>query len=151
MTLRHTTLGRTPLDEWSTRRINLYLTTTTLIRDNHPCPRRDSNLTIPASERPQNHAVVNYLCLSVMLLSFNGKFYTDALRQIMREREWKEWTKKEKKERKKESAQSQTAHRIYPQIWIISPSTYSLFLCINHGSDGITRVTITCKRCVYGE
>jgi hypothetical protein len=27
ITLRHTTLGRTPLDEWSARRIDLYLTT----------------------------------------------------------------------------------------------------------------------------
>jgi hypothetical protein len=27
ITLRHTTLGRTPLDEWSARRSDLYLTT----------------------------------------------------------------------------------------------------------------------------
>ena len=39
-----TAVGRTPLDEWSARRRDLHLTThTTLTKDNHPCPRRDSN------------------------------------------------------------------------------------------------------------
>ena len=37
------TLGRTPLDEWSALGRDLYLTTHTLTRDRHPCPRRDSN------------------------------------------------------------------------------------------------------------
>ena len=41
ITLRHTTVGRTPLDEWSARRRDLYITT--LTRDKHPCPRRNSN------------------------------------------------------------------------------------------------------------
>ena len=40
--LRHTTLGRTPLDEWSARRRDLYLTTHNT-HDRHPCSRRDSN------------------------------------------------------------------------------------------------------------
>jgi len=41
-TQRRTTVGRTPLDEWSARRRDLYLTThNTHIR--HPCPRWDSN------------------------------------------------------------------------------------------------------------
>jgi hypothetical protein len=48
ITLRHTTLGRTPLDEWSARRRDLYLTTHNTT-DRHPCPRRDSN---PQSQRP---------------------------------------------------------------------------------------------------
>ena len=43
ITLRHATVGRTPLDEWSARRRELYLTVHKLIRDKHPCPRRDSN------------------------------------------------------------------------------------------------------------
>jgi len=42
-TLRHTTFGRTPLDEWSACRRDFYLTT----RDTHnrqtSCLRRDSN------------------------------------------------------------------------------------------------------------
>jgi hypothetical protein len=39
----HDTVGRTPLDEWSARRRDLYLTNTQLTTDNYPCPRRDSN------------------------------------------------------------------------------------------------------------
>ena len=53
--LRHITLGRTPLDEWSARRRYLYLTRhTTLTRDRHPA---GFELAIPASERPQTHAL----------------------------------------------------------------------------------------------
>jgi hypothetical protein len=37
----HTTLSRTPLNEWPARRRDLYLTT--LTRDRHPCLRWDSN------------------------------------------------------------------------------------------------------------
>jgi hypothetical protein len=44
ITLRHTTLGRTPLDEWLSRRRDLYLTTYNTHRRKHPFPRRDSNL-----------------------------------------------------------------------------------------------------------
>jgi len=36
--LRHTSLGRTPLDEWSTRLIDVYLTTHNT-HNRHPCPR----------------------------------------------------------------------------------------------------------------
>jgi hypothetical protein len=40
----HTTVGRTPLDEGSVRRRDLYLTTHKhFTRDKHPCPRCDSN------------------------------------------------------------------------------------------------------------
>jgi hypothetical protein len=38
-----TTIGRTPLDEWSARRKDLYLTTHNT-HDKYPCPRWDSNL-----------------------------------------------------------------------------------------------------------
>ena len=37
ITLRYTTLGRTPLDEWSARRRDLYLTTHNT-HNRHPCP-----------------------------------------------------------------------------------------------------------------
>jgi hypothetical protein len=54
MTFRHTTLGRTPLDEWSAPSRDLYLTT----------HRRQTSITpagledpIPESERPQTHAL----------------------------------------------------------------------------------------------
>ena len=41
-TQRRTTLGRTPLDEWSARRRDLYLTTHNT-HNKHPCLRWDSN------------------------------------------------------------------------------------------------------------
>jgi hypothetical protein len=48
VTLRHTTLGRTPLVEGSAQLRDLYLTTQTLTRDRHPPPSpppgRDSSL-----------------------------------------------------------------------------------------------------------
>jgi hypothetical protein len=54
--LKHTTLGRTPLDEWSARRRDLYLT----IHNTH---KRQTSMTlaafepvIAASERSQTHA-----------------------------------------------------------------------------------------------
>jgi len=39
--IRHTTLGRTPLDVWSARHRDLWQHTT-LTRDGHSCPRRES-------------------------------------------------------------------------------------------------------------
>ena len=57
ITLRHTTLGRTPLDEWATHRTDLYLTT-------HNTENRQTFMTpvgfeaaIPASRRPQTHVL----------------------------------------------------------------------------------------------
>ena len=41
-TQRRTTVGRTPLDEWSARRRDLYVTTHDT-HDKRPCPRWDSN------------------------------------------------------------------------------------------------------------
>ena len=41
-TQRRTTVGRTPLDEWSACRRDLYLTTHNTL-DRHPCPWWDSN------------------------------------------------------------------------------------------------------------
>jgi len=54
-TLRHTTLGRTPLDEWSTCHRDLYVTT----HDAHKIqtvPQQDSNRN-PAMKQPQTHAL----------------------------------------------------------------------------------------------
>jgi len=57
-TQRHTTVGRTPLDKWSTRRGNLYLST-------HNTHNRQSSMlpvefepTISAGVRPQTYALV---------------------------------------------------------------------------------------------
>jgi hypothetical protein len=56
-TQRRTTVGRTPLDEWSARRRDLYLTT-------HNTHNRQMSMyqvgfepTIPASDRPQTYAL----------------------------------------------------------------------------------------------
>jgi len=48
ITLRHTTLGRTPLDEWSARPRGIPDNTQ---EKKHPCPRRDSNTIQQASGR----------------------------------------------------------------------------------------------------
>jgi len=59
ITLRHSTLDRTPLDEWSARRRNLYRTThNTHSRQTsiHPVEIKPK---IPASKWSQSHAVDN--------------------------------------------------------------------------------------------
>jgi hypothetical protein len=56
ITLRHTTLCRTPLDKWSARSRNLYLTKhNTRNRQTYRLPA-GFELTITTSERPQTHA-----------------------------------------------------------------------------------------------
>ena len=56
-TQRRTTVGRTPLDESSARRRDLYLSTHNT-HNKHPCPRWDSNpRSQQASERPQTYAI----------------------------------------------------------------------------------------------
>jgi len=70
ITLRHTTVCRTSLDEYSARRRDLNLTkNTSLTRDRLPCPQRDSNQqsqeargrrTTPLSARPPGLAVCNF-------------------------------------------------------------------------------------------
>jgi hypothetical protein len=53
--LRHTTLRRTPLDEWSAQRTDLYLATHKTHRRQTYMPPAGLESTIPASERPQAH------------------------------------------------------------------------------------------------
>jgi hypothetical protein len=55
--LRHTTVGRTPLDEWSARRRVLYLTTINIYMRQASIPAAGFEPAIPASERPQTHAL----------------------------------------------------------------------------------------------
>jgi hypothetical protein len=57
ITLRHTTLRRTPLDEWSARCRDLYLTTHNTHKRQTSIPPGGFEPTIPASERPQTHAL----------------------------------------------------------------------------------------------
>jgi hypothetical protein len=54
--LRHTTVSRTPLDEWPARRRDLYLTTHNTQNRQTSMPPAGFESTIPASERPQTHA-----------------------------------------------------------------------------------------------
>jgi hypothetical protein len=58
ITLRHKTLGRIPLDEWSARRRDLYLTT--LTADRQPCPRQSQQASgrkpTPYTARPLGSA-----------------------------------------------------------------------------------------------
>jgi hypothetical protein len=54
--LIHSTLDRTPLNEWSARRRDLYLTTHNT-HDSHQRPPVGFEPAIPAGEQPQNHAL----------------------------------------------------------------------------------------------
>jgi len=56
-TLRHTTFGRTPLDQWSARRRNLHLTTHNTVKRKTSIPPAGFEPVIPASERSQTHAL----------------------------------------------------------------------------------------------
>ena len=57
ITLRHTTLCKTPLDERSSRRRDLYLTTHNTHFRQISTPPTGFEPTIPASERPQTHVL----------------------------------------------------------------------------------------------
>jgi len=56
-TQRRTTVGRTPLDEWSARRRDLYLTTHNTHNRKTSMPPVEFETTISASERPQTYAL----------------------------------------------------------------------------------------------
>jgi hypothetical protein len=57
VTIRHTTAGRTPLDEGSNHRRDPYLTTHNSHKRKIAMPLTGFELAIPASERPQTHAL----------------------------------------------------------------------------------------------
>ena len=57
LTQRRTTVGRTPLDEWSARRRDLYLTTHNTHNRQTSMPPVGSEPTISAGERPQTYAL----------------------------------------------------------------------------------------------
>ena len=56
-TERRTTVGRTPLDEYSSRRRDLYLTTHNAHNQQTPMPPVGFELTISIDERPQTYAL----------------------------------------------------------------------------------------------
>jgi len=55
--VRHSTLGRTPPDEWSTRSRNLYLTAHNTYKKQTSVPPAGFEPAIPASVRPQTHTL----------------------------------------------------------------------------------------------
>jgi len=57
ITLRHTTLGRTHLDEWSAHRRDIYLTKYNTHKRQTFMPRVGFEPMIPATQRPQTHAL----------------------------------------------------------------------------------------------
>ena len=57
ITLRHTTVGRTPLEEWSACRRDLYLATHKTLKRQLSMPHARFEPTNPASERPQTQAL----------------------------------------------------------------------------------------------
>jgi hypothetical protein len=57
ITLSHTTLSRTPPDEWWARRRDLYLTTHNTHKTQTSMPPAGFETAIPANERPQIHAL----------------------------------------------------------------------------------------------
>jgi hypothetical protein len=78
ITIRHTTLGRAPLGEWSARRKDLCLTTHNAHKRQTSMPVTRFKPTIPASERLQTHALDRaaariglLICSSVKYLSCN--------------------------------------------------------------------------------
>ena len=56
-TQRRATVGRTPLDEWSALRRDLYLTTRNIHNRQTSIPPMGFEPTISAGERPQTHAL----------------------------------------------------------------------------------------------
>jgi hypothetical protein len=76
--LRHTTLGRTPLDERSARRRDLYLTTHNTHNRQTSMPPAGFETAIPASERPQTDAIElsatgigTYIILIILYITYN--------------------------------------------------------------------------------
>ena len=73
-TQRRTTVGRTPLDEWSARRRDLYLTTHNTHNKQISMPPVGFEPTISAGERPQTYALdraatgTGFFCLLHLLI-----------------------------------------------------------------------------------
>jgi hypothetical protein len=76
ITLRHITLGRTLLDEWSARHRDLYLTKQNTQKRHTSMSPAGFEPTIPASERPQTHALdraATGIGISLSLVKFSSR------------------------------------------------------------------------------
>jgi hypothetical protein len=91
MTLRHTTLGRTTVDEWSSHLRDLYLAKHNTRERQTSIPRAGFEPAIPASERLHTHALdraaTGIGCTSVCL-----KWNSEEERPV--ELGWNKWTVK---------------------------------------------------------
>jgi hypothetical protein len=79
ITLRHTTLGKTPLDEWSALHTDLYQTTHSTQRDKHACFRRYSKLQSQHASadprlRPRGHWGRKSGNMAAVILNFITKW-----------------------------------------------------------------------------
>ena len=80
-TQRRTTVGRTPLDEWSARRRDLYLTTHNTHNRQSFMPPVGFEPTISAGERPQTYAL-DHAATGIGFMQFYSaiiKFFTNGL------------------------------------------------------------------------
>jgi hypothetical protein len=77
---RDTTLGRIPLDEWSARRRDLYLTTHNTHKRQTYMPPAGFEPAIPAGERPQTHAL-DGTAIAIGLISYGRTYIRQSRRQ----------------------------------------------------------------------
>ena len=78
-TQRRTTVGRTPLDEWSARRGDLYLTTHNTHNRQTSMPPVGFEPTISAGERPQTYALDRAATGTGILKHWTIKMSTNSL------------------------------------------------------------------------
>jgi len=81
ITLRHTTVGRTPLDEWSAQRRDLYLTTRNTHNRQTFMPPAGFEPTVPASERPHTHAWIDAVAYINWSFSFRSPIAVHTARR----------------------------------------------------------------------
>jgi len=86
-TQRHIIVGRTPLDKWSARRRDLYLTTHNTQHKQTSMPPAGFEPTIPARERPWNHALDREATEMGMLL----KYMAIIKREVIVALPWQHW------------------------------------------------------------
>jgi hypothetical protein len=90
ITLRHTTFGRTPLDERLAHHKYLYLTTHKTER--HPWPPAGFEPVISASQRPQTHATGILIYVKDFKMVCETKIYTVYASDLSTELKGELWT-----------------------------------------------------------
>jgi hypothetical protein len=87
MARRTHTLSRTPLDEWSARRRDLYLTTHNTHKRQTSMPPAGLEPTIPASERPQtlplDRAATGIGVIGFLISLLDCKFFSLSVRELI--------------------------------------------------------------------